>query len=131
MNNPDVQPDDLPNRQVELRGDRPYTYLITGVSLIIGLILAGIVGAILLSLRQPLTQEASGKVIWSWGAVMLPAAGLICTLILAWSVFFLPLRFSRRSGIVLDPIVWPMAGAVAVGVIVIIAFIGAMIVGVI
>src|SRR5258706_15584355 len=114
-----------------MRGDRPFTYRVTFVSLFVGILAAVIVGLILLSLRQPLTTDASGAINWSFGAFMIPAAMLISALILGWSVFFLPITLARRQGIVLDPQVWPTTGAVAVGVLLIIGFVGAIFFGVI
>jgi hypothetical protein len=114
-----------------LRGDRVFTFRVTFVSLFVGVMGAVLVSFILLSLRQPLTSNAKGEVTWSIGAFMIPAAGLITTLILGWSVFFLPVSLARRQGVVLDPQVWPVTGAIAVGVLLIVAFVGAIIFGVI
>jgi len=113
------------------RGDRLLTLRVTFVSLFIGVVGAVLVGLILLSLRQPLTPDTKGQVSWSIGAFMVPAAGLVSALILAWSVFFLPVTLARRQGIVLDPQVWPVTGAIAVAVLLIVAFAGAIMFGVI
>jgi hypothetical protein len=118
-------------REPVLRGDRPATYRLTFACLTVGVILSTVVGLLLLSLRQPLTTNASGGVNWSLGILMLPLAGLVSVAILAWSVFYLPVVLARRRGIVLDPQVWPMTGAVAVGVLVVVGFIVAIMVGVI
>ena len=115
----------------ELRGDRPGTYRVTFISLVIGMVISMLVGVLLLAIRQPLTADAAGKINWSAGAFMIPLAGLISTAILAWSVFFLPIRIARRLGILLDPNVWPATGAIVLGILVAILFVGAIMVGVI
>ena len=118
-------------REPILRGDRAYTFRITFVCLAIGIALSVAVGLILLSLRQPLTTNPNGSVVWTVGAFMVPAAGLISVTILAWSVFYLPLALARRQGVVLDPQVWPMTGAVAIGILVILGFTAAIMLGLI
>jgi hypothetical protein len=50
-------------------------------------------------------------------------------IILAWSVFSLPVRMARRQSIVLDPNVWPATGVIALSIIVIVAFFAAMLFG--
>lgn len=114
-----------------MRGDRPFTYRVTFVSLFIGVFATVVVGLILLSFRQPLTTDAKGVVNWSLGAVMIPAAMLASILILGWSVFFLPVTLARRQGVVLDPQVWPVTGATAVGILLVAAFVVAILLGLI
>ncbi len=121
----------MSNHESGLRGDRVFTYRATFISLSVGLVLAVLVGLILLSLRQPLATDERGNVVWSLGMFMLPLAGLISTVILGVSVFYLPVVLARRQGVVLDPQVWPVTGAAAVGVIVVIAFIAAIFAGII
>src|SRR5262249_37096837 len=106
-------------------------FRLTFVCLVIGIIIAAVVALILLGLRQPFATNPNGSVVWTLGAFMVPAAGLASIAILAWSVFYLPVLLSRRQGGVLDPQVWPMTGAVAIGILVIIGFIGAMLLGVV
>src|SRR5437762_5085458 len=115
----------------ELRGDRPNTYRITFISLAIGLVISLLVGLLILAIRQPLTADPQGKINWSIGAFMVPLAGLITVAILGWSVFYLPIRIARRQGILLDPNVWPATGAMALGVMVLIIFVGAIVFGII
>lgn len=115
----------------ELRGDRPGTYRVTFISLGIGLAISLLVGLVLLAIRQPLTADAAGKINWSVGAFMIPLAGLITITILAWSVFVLPKSIARRQGILLDPYVWPATGAIVLGILVAVSFVGAIIFGVI
>jgi hypothetical protein len=113
-----------------MRGDRAFTFRVTFVCLFLGVALALAVGGLLYSLRQPLATDPQGAVVWSPGAFMVPLAGLVSVVILAWSVFYLPVMIARRRGVVLDPDVWPMTGAVAIGVLVIIGFVGAILLGV-
>lgn len=113
-----------------LRGDRAFTYRVTFFCLAIGVVVAAIVGIVLLSLRQPLTATG-GNVNWSLGAFMVPLAGFMSVAILALSVFYLPVVVARRTGFVLDPQVWPATGALAVGILVIVGFVGAILLGVI
>ncbi len=121
----------MPNPEPDPRGDRAFTYRVTFISLSVGLILAVLVGLILLSLRQPPTTDEKGSVIWSLGMFMLPLAGLLSTVILGMSVFYLPVVLARRQGMILDPQIWPATGAAAVGVIVVIAFVAAIFAGII
>ena len=116
------------SQEPQYRRDRPYTYLVTFISLGIGVAAAAIVALALLALRQPLIAMASGAPV-SVGSFMIPLAGLLSVVILVWSVFFLPVRFANRRGIVLDPEVWPATGAVAVGVLVIVLFASAILFG--
>src|SRR5262249_30797876 len=108
---------------MELRGDRPNTYRITFICVAIGVGISAVVWLVVLSLRQPLSVSSTGSVMLSIGAFMIPLAGLISIAILIWSVFFLPMTMARRWGILLDPNVWPATGAIAVGVLVVIAFV--------
>ncbi len=112
------------------RGDRAFTYRVTFASLGFGVTAAGAAGLLLLSLRQPLTTTAEGGVVWSLGMFMVPLAGFVSVAILAWSIFSLPVRLAKRRGVVLDPEVWPMTGAVAVGILVIVGFVAAILFGV-
>jgi hypothetical protein len=113
-----------------LRGDRAFTYRVTFLCLAIGVGLSAVVGIILLSLRQPITATG-GSITWSPGAFMVPLAGFLSAAILALSVFYLPVVVARRTGFVLDPQVWPAAGAIAIGILVVIGFVGAILLGVI
>jgi hypothetical protein len=79
------------------RGDRAFTYRVTFASLTFGVIAAVTVGLLLLSLRQPLTTNADGSVIWSLGMFMVPLAGFASIAILAWSVFSLPVSLAGRA----------------------------------
>src|SRR5258708_39613076 len=100
------------NSESELHGNRAFTYTVTFLSLAIGTSLAFVVGLTLLSLRQPLTPDSTGNVTWSVGAFMIPLAGLASAVILAWSVFGLPIRFAHRWNIDLDTGVWPATGVI-------------------
>jgi hypothetical protein len=111
--------------------DTRATYLFTFVSLAIGVVIAAAVGLLLTSLRQPLIADAEGNVAFSLGAIMGPLAALLVVAILAWAVFRLPIWFARRRGIILDPDVWPWTGAVGVGVVAVLGFVGAILLGVI
>jgi hypothetical protein len=110
-------------------GDRAYTYRVTFISLGIGIVLATVIGLLLLALRQPLATTDKGSVIWSLGMFMVPLAGLVSTLILGWSVFYLPLVLARRQNVVLDPNVWPMTGAIGICVVVVVVFAAAIVFG--
>ncbi len=121
----------MSNQETHLQVDRVFTYRATFISLSVGLVVAVFVGLILLSLRQPLATDVKGNVIWTFGMFMLPLTGLISTIILAVSVFYLPVVLARRQGVGLDPQVWPVTGAAAVGLIVVIAFIAAVFAGII
>jgi hypothetical protein len=123
--------DSLPPREPVLRGDRAYTFRVTFICLAVGVIIAAVVALILLSLRQPLTTNPNGSVVWTLGVFMVPAAGLASITILAWSVFYLPLALARRQRVVLDPQVWPMTGAVVIGILVIVGFMAAILLGLI
>ena len=114
-----------------LRGDRAFTYRVTFACLTLGVIVSVAVGLLLFSLRQPLATNAQGSVIWSAGAFMVPLAGFASVVILAWSVFYLPVVLARRRGVVLDPQVWPATGAVAVGILVVAGFVAAILFGII
>jgi hypothetical protein len=111
--------------------DTRATYIATLASLLIGVIIAAVVGGLLFSLRQPLTTDAEGKVSFSLGAIMGPLAAAVTVLILAWAVFRLPIWFAKRQGVILDPEVWPWTGAVGVGIIAVLGFVGAMVLGII
>jgi hypothetical protein len=119
------------NGEPELRGDRLYTIRVTFISLAVGVAVALVVGLTLISLRQPLTTNSTGGVVWNIGAFMLPLAGLLSMAVLAWSVFWLPVAIARRQGVVLDPQIWPATGVIALTVVIVVLFVGAMIVGVI
>src|SRR5579859_4844814 len=113
------------DEQPELRGDRFYTYKVTFISLVVGLAAASVIGFVLLSLSHPLTANAQG-VTFSPGAFMLPLAGLLCMIILAWSVFSLPVQMARRQNVVLDPHVWPATGVISLSIVVMAAFFAAI-----
>jgi hypothetical protein len=115
----------------EWRGDRPYTLRVTFISLAVGLILSVIVSLALLAFRQPISASESGTVNWSFGVFMFPLAAILSMIILAWSIFSLPVRLAKRHGIVLDPQVWPITGAIAIGIITIIGFFAAILIGLI
>lgn len=115
----------------EWRGDRPYTYRVTFISLAVGVLLSLIISTVLLAFRQPITANEAGGVNWSFGAFMVPLAGIISMIILAWSVFSLPVRLAKRQGVVIDPQVWPVTGAIAIGIIAIVGFFAAILIGVI
>ncbi len=119
------------NQESSPHGDRAFTYRVTFVSLSVGLVVAVLVGLFLLSLRQPLATDEKGNVIWSLGMFMIPLAGLVSTVILGVSVFYLPVMLARRQGVDLDSQVWPVTGAAAVGVIVVIAFVAAIFAGIV
>ena len=119
------------DREPEPRADRPYTYRVTFISLGIGIAVLLAVDFILLALRQPLGTDAKGGMVWSFGALALPAAGLISILIMGWSIFVLPPVFSRRQGILLDTEVWPATGTITLGVLVAVVFLGAILLGII
>jgi hypothetical protein len=103
--------------------DRPFTIVATFISLGIGLIIAIPVGVLLLSLRQPLNVDQGGNVSWSFGMILLPVAALVTVIILIWAVFHLPVVLAKRRSINLDPEVWPATGAIAIGIMVAIAFV--------
>jgi heme/copper-type cytochrome/quinol oxidase subunit 2 len=111
--------------------DTRATYVFTFISLTIGVIIAVIVGLIIFSLRQPLTADAQGNATFSIGAIMTPLAAVVAVAIVAWAVFQLPVWFAKRQGVILDPDVWPWTGAIGVGVVAIIGFVGAMFLGII
>jgi len=115
----------------EWRGDRPYTLRVTFISLTIGIILSLILSLVLLAFRQPISANANGGVNWSFGAFMIPLAAILSMIILAWSIFSLPVRLAKRQGIVLDPQVWPITGAIAIGIITVIGFFAAIFFGLI
>ncbi len=121
----------MSNQEPGPRGDRVFTFRATFISLSVGLVVAVLVALVLLSLRQPLATDDKGNVIWTFGMFMLPLAGLISTVILGVSVFYLPVVLARRQGVRLDPQVWPVTGAAAVGVIIVIAFVAAMFAGIV
>src|SRR5579859_3377592 len=91
------------------RGDRPYTVRLIIVCLVIGLLIAIPAGALLYSLNKPLTLQ-DGSVTWTFGALAFPLALLVSGVVLAGSVFTLPLIIARRTKRVLDPTLWPALG---------------------
>src|SRR5258708_6972251 len=96
-----------------------------------GVAISAVAGYILLRLSQPLTLGDGGKVNWNIGAFMVPVAALVITAVLGWSVFYLPVVLARRRGIVLDPGLWPATGAIAIGILLIVGFVGAILLGII
>ena len=111
--------------------DTKATYLLTFISLAIGVVVAAVVGWLLFSLRQPLVADAQGRVSFSLGAIMAPLAAFAAVAILAWAVFQLPVWFAKRQGVILDPDVWPWTGALGVGAVAVIGFVGAIFLGLI
>lgn len=111
--------------------DRPFTYRVIIASVIVGAIIASAVGLILFSFARPITVDANGNVNWAVGAVMFPISALFVIAILYWAIFSLPVRIARRRGVLLDPEVWPWTGAVIVGVLAVIGFVGAILLGII
>lgn len=111
--------------------DTRATYVATIASLLIGVVIAIGVGGLLFSLRQPVATDVEGKVAFNVAAIMGPLAAAVTVLILAWAVFRLPIWFAKRQGVILDPEVWPWTGAVGVGIIAILGFVGAMVLGII
>ncbi len=115
----------------ERRIDRPFTYAVSVISLLVGIALAALVGLPLLSLSHRLSVDASGNITWSFGQLIYPLAALLTMAILYWSIFSLPLRIARRRGVILDPAVWPVTGAILVGIVVVVGFVGAILTGII
>ncbi|MBX3085120.1 MAG: hypothetical protein KF716_26035 [Anaerolineae bacterium] len=120
QNSPDQPPSD--GVYVDTRA----TYLYTFISLAIGVVIASVVGLLLFSLRQPMIADETGRATFSIGAIMVPLAAVVAIAILAWAVFQLPVWFAKRQGIILDPEVWPWTGALGVGAVAVIGFIGAI-----
>ena len=112
------------------RGDRPYTIRLTITCLVIGLVIAIPAGVLLYSLNKPLTLQ-NGDVVWTFGAVAFPLALLVSGLVLAGSVFTLPLIIARRAGRVLDPTLWPALGVYVLTGLLVVVFILGMIADVI
>lgn len=115
-------PDQKPEGSDGFVGERPYTIAVTIVSLIIGLPIALIVGAILYSLNQPATQSG-GQINVTVNALALPLALVVSGIILAFTVFFLPMRLARRTGHVLDPNLYPLVGVISVAALMVGAFV--------
>jgi hypothetical protein len=111
--------------------NRPYTYWITFVCLFVGVMLAVPIALVLLTSARPLTLNDAGEVSWSLGAFALPAAMIIVAAIMWIVIFPLPRRIANMRGIVLDPDIYPATGAIAAGVLLGIAFVLAMLAGVI
>ena len=118
-------PEQAPSEGVYV--DTRATYLLTFISLAIGVVIASIVGLIIFSLRQPLIADEQGRAAFSIGVIMVPLAAIAAVAILAWAVFQLPVWFAKRQGIILDPDVWPWTGAIGVGVVAVIGFVGAIV----
>jgi hypothetical protein len=110
------------------RGERSYTISLTVACLLVGLVIAIPAGALLYSLNGPLTLQ-NGDVTWTFAAVAFPLALLVSAIVLAGSVFTLPLIIARRSGRVLDPTIWPALGLYLLAAALVIAFIAGMIAG--
>ncbi|MCC7209971.1 MAG: hypothetical protein IT323_21895 [Anaerolineae bacterium] len=111
--------------------DRGYTIRLSLASLLVGLVIAAPVGIALLALGRPAQVDEQGGVIWSGGMFVLPIAAVIIVAILYWSIFHLPLRIARRRGVILDPELWPWTGALALGVVIVLGFVAAILAGVI
>jgi hypothetical protein len=120
---------DMPRRPT-WRGDRPYTIRLTMACLVIGLVIAIPAGALLYSLNRPLTLQ-NGDVAWTFGTVAFPLALLVSGVVLAGSVFTLPLIIARRSGRVLDPTLWPALGVYVLTGLLVVTFVVGIIAGVI
>ena len=124
----DFNPNDA-DRQVT--GDnRRYTIWLTLGCLAVGVIIATPVGLLLYGFNQPLAVQ-NGQVAWSFGAFAFPLALIVSGIILAASVFFLPVRLARRAGRRLDPTIWPVWGVYALTAILVAAFVLAILVGLI
>jgi hypothetical protein len=124
-------PEQQPEQEPDWGTDRPYTVMISLLSLAIGVVIALPLGALLLALRQPLSLNAEGGVNWTLGAFAIPLALVVSGAVLAWSIFFLPVRLARRQNMALDPEVWPITGVVSATVIIAAGFILALLLGVI
>lgn len=111
--------------------DRGYTIRLSLASLLVGLLIAAPVGIALLALGRPAEVNEQGGVVWSGGMFVLPVAAVIIVAILYWSIFHLPLRIARRRGVILDPELWPWTGALALGVVIVLGFVAAMLAGII
>jgi len=120
-----VNPD--PERSV----NRPFTFAVSFVSLLVGMILAALIGLPLLSLGQRVSADSTGNLTWSLGQLAYPLAAILTMLILSWSIFRLPLRIARRRGLLLDPVIWPITGAILLGVLIALGFVGAILLGLI
>src|SRR5262245_1862530 len=127
-----IKTEDTPeNGQKNANGvlvDRAFTYRVTVASLLVGLVIAAVVGLILFSLARPIVVDESGHITWSIAAIMFPVSAVVACAILYWSIFNLPVRIAKRQGVNLDPEVWPWTGAVMIGIVVLIGFVGAILV---
>jgi hypothetical protein len=114
--------DQKPDEPREYVGDRPYTIAATIVSLIIGLPAAVAAGLLLYGLNRPAIQSG-GQVNVTLNALAFPLALVVSGVILAGAVFVLPMRMAKRTGRVLDPNLYPMTGVISVAVLLIGAFV--------
>jgi hypothetical protein len=119
------------NAEAPLEIDRGFTYRVTIASLIVGVLLAGVAALILFSLTRPLTADEQGNVNWSVSGILFPVAAVVVGGILFWSVFGLPLRVARRRGVILDPEIYPWIGAVLIAALFGVAFVLAILLGII
>ena len=94
-------------------------------------ILAAPVAIALVVLGRPAQMDEQGNIAWSAGMFILPVAAVIIIAILYWSIFHLPVRIARRRGAILDPELWPWTGALALGVVIVLGFVAAILAGVI
>lgn len=111
--------------------DRGFTYRVTIASLLVGLVIATIVGLLLFGLARPLTLNEQGEINWTAQALLMPVSAVIVAVILFWSVFGLPLRVARRRGVILDPEIYPWIGAVLIGIVFVVGFVAAILLGII
>lgn len=111
--------------------DRGYTIRLSLASLLVGLMIAAPVAVALAALGRPAQMDAQGNIGWTANMFILPVAAVIIIGILYWSIFHLPLRIARRRGAILDPEWWPWTGALALGAVIALGFVAAMLAGVI
>jgi predicted membrane protein len=108
-----------------------FTIRVTIVGLCVGVMLTTAIGLTLLTLRQPLTVDDKGNLGWNLGALVVPITAIVAAAILYWSLFQLPRRAARQRGVVLDPEIWPAAGVFALGGLIALGFIVAILAGLI
>src|SRR5262245_37558788 len=127
-----IKTEDTPeNGQKNANGvlvDRAFTYRVTVASLLVGLVIAAVVGLILFSLARPMVVGESRQISCLIAAIMFLASAVDAYAILYWSIFNLPVCIDNRQGVKLDPAVWPWTGAVMIGIVVLIGFVGAILV---
>jgi hypothetical protein len=122
----------VPDETEEPQIDTGFTYRVTVASLLVGCVVAALAAALIIGLGQPFAAaDIEGKPVWSIRQIFLPIVFVVCGIILFYAVFNLPMRIAKRRGIVLDPEIYPWTGAVLVGVLAVVLFVGAILVGVI